>query len=61
MFVHPRPAKLRDIVNVASRQGVFAEGSFDNVCETIDSTTSTLEILVGAYQPEGGLVHEYVI
>jgi hypothetical protein len=61
MFFHPRPPNFKDIVKIVSRQGVIVQGSFDGVGETIDSTTSTLEIHVGAYQPEGRSFHQHLI
>jgi hypothetical protein len=39
---------LREILTVARRQGGIAEGSFEAIDETIESITSTEEILVGA-------------
>ena len=39
---------FREIVYIASRQGVIAGGSSEGFGETIDSTTSILEILIGA-------------
>jgi hypothetical protein len=41
------PPTLTVFDYIASRQGVVAGGSFDSVDETIDSTTSILEILIG--------------
>jgi hypothetical protein len=39
---------FREILNVVDRQGGIAEGLFQAVDETIDSTDNTGEILVGA-------------
>jgi hypothetical protein len=41
-----------EIVQIASRQGVIAGELSDGVGETIDSTTSTSEILIGSCYSE---------
>jgi hypothetical protein len=52
---------LRENVHVASRQGVVPGGSSEGVSETIDSMTSILEILIGAYWSKEELFYHYYI